>query len=81
MSEWQDIKDAPRGYYEEITITCKGKTTTRKEFHREWVFTFSRCGRKIISYYIPDSKRWNGYMADSPPLLFAPAPTPPKDET
>ena len=67
-----NIEEAPKGFDKEITSTDKkGKTTTRTQFVHEKIWAATKCGKVGVSYCLEDG-RWNGFMADSPPIAWAP---------
>jgi len=69
------LKDAPRG---ELVKEMIGKNEAEVYKH-EKILTASKCGKIIVSCWLPKSKRWEFYSKDSPPIAWMPMPCHPND--
>lgn len=75
--EWStDFTDCPRGVEETtirvVKVNGVEQQRTYKEFKPAHVWTASKCGKVILSYWIPDQNRWCGYTEKTLPVAWHP---------
>lgn len=75
-----NIDEAPKGTTTTREIPNGKKLKKVSTFTPEYVFTASKCGKVLISRWIPEGKRWEFYTKDSPPIAWHPAPKYPNSE-
>lgn len=78
MTEWNfNMEEAPKGGIQTVTRKTRKGDISLVEFVSDPVLTASQCGKVIVSYWIPEAKRWNRYTKDVPPIAWQPFPTHP----
>jgi len=79
-SMWNfDMDHAPTGSYLGIVRVYKGKEVTKEEFFPSKIITASKCGKVIVSYWIPKEKRWCMYKKGELPIAWQSYPAHPHD--
>lgn len=73
---WQfDMTAAPLGETVAVTETYQGKERTRQEHRHERVWLWTKCGKKLLSKWLPPSKftpkgRWDGLATTEVPVAW-----------
>lgn len=66
-----DLSQAPKGSHTPVDIKYPdGSVRVRENFNQVLVWTASKCGKVILSYYLPKEDRWNLYTKGSPPIAW-----------
>ncbi len=75
-----NIEQAPKGWAATAIISVDGKPRKRDVFNHEKVITASECGKVIVSKWLPDQQRWEGYKKDEQPIAWQDYPRHPSAE-
>lgn len=69
-----DMSTAPRG---KLRLQPTGKGSgTRKVPERAAIVAAGACGTVTISHWLDDSRRWEFFARDTPPIAWMPVPAP-----
>lgn len=72
--EWNyNIDEAPKGeIIKEIVADPRGYKYERESFTPVRVQTATKCGKVIVTHYLPKEQRWNCYGQNEAPIAWAP---------
>ena len=74
MSAWNtDIKAAPHGRY---VVKQRREGVDQRVFVHERVILSTKCGKAILSRYVPEEKRWMMLAKGEQPVAWMPWPEP-----
>ena len=74
MSDWStDIKAAPHGRY---VVKQRREGVDQRVFVPERVILSTKCGKTVLSHYLPEEKRWLMLGKGEMPLAWMPWPEP-----